>query len=462
MTPPRRKMNEGKTMQVTETQADGLKRAFRVVLPAADLDAKANGRLTELKGQVRLNGFRPGKVPVAHLKRVYGKSVMAEVIEQAVTEANGKIVEEHGFRLALQPRVELPKDEAEVTSVIEGKADLAYTVELEILPVIELGNFKDISIEKLVAIVSDAEVDETLNRLADSNRPYSEKQGAAENGDRVTTNFVGTIDGEAFEGGSGEGIQVVIGSNSFIPGFEEQLLGISAGETRTVNVSFPEAYAARELAGKAAAFEVTATLVEAPGELVLDDEFAKSLGQESLDKLKEQVRARITQEHAGASRQKVKRALLDALDALHKFDVPPTLVSQEFDGVWQQVQQDLTAQNRTFEDEGTTEDAARVDYTRIAERRVRLGLVLAEIGERNNIQVSDDEVTRAVVERARQFPGQEQQVWDYYRRNPQAMASVRAPLYEEKVVDFLLELANVTEKPVSREELYKEEDEKAA
>ncbi|OYW41596.1 MAG: trigger factor, partial [Azorhizobium sp. 12-66-6] len=209
-------------------------------------------------------------------------------------------------------------------------------------------------------------------------------------------------------------------------------------------------------------FEVTATLVEAPGELVLDDEFAKSLGQESLDKLKEQVRARITQEHAGASRQKVKRALLDALDALHKFDVPPTLVSQEFDGVWQQVQQDLTAQNRTFEDEGTTEDAARVDYTRIAERRVRLGLVLAEIGERNNIQVSDDEVTRAVVERARQFPGQEQQVWDYYRRNPQAMASVRAPLYEEKVVDFLLELANVTEKPVSREELYKEEDEKAA
>ncbi|OYW33863.1 MAG: trigger factor, partial [Azorhizobium sp. 12-66-6] len=303
--------------------------------------------MTELKGQVRLNGFRPGKVPVAHLKRVYGKSVMAEVIEQAVTEANGKIVEEHGFRLALQPRVELPKDEAEVTDVIEGKADLAYTVELEILPVIELGNFKDISIEKLVAIVSDAEVDETLNRLADSNRPYSEKQGAAENGDRVTTNFVGTIDGEAFEGGSGEGIQVVIGSNSFIPGFEEQLLGIAAGETRTVNVSFPEAYAARELAGKAAAFEVTATLVEAPGELVLDDEFAKSLGQESLDKLKEQVRARITQEHAGASRQKVKRALLDALDALHKFDVPPTLVSQEFDGVWQQVQQDLTAQGRT-------------------------------------------------------------------------------------------------------------------
>ncbi|MEP9367022.1 trigger factor [Xanthobacter sp. VNH20] len=449
-------------MQVTETQADGLKRAFRVVLPAADLDAKANGRLTELKGQVRLNGFRPGKVPVAHLKRVYGKSVMAEVIEQAVTEANGKIVEEHGFRLALQPRVELPKDEAEVTSVIEGKTDLAYTVELEILPVIELGNFKDISIEKLVANVSDAEVDETLNRLADSNRPYSEKQGAAENGDRVTTNFVGTIDGVAFEGGSGEGIQVVIGSNSFIPGFEEQLLGISAGETRTVNVSFPEAYAARELAGKAASFEVTATLVETPGELVLDDEFAKSLGQESLDKLKEQVRARISQEHAGASRQKVKRALLDALDALHKFDVPPTLVSQEFDGVWQQVQQDLTAQGRTFEDEGTNEEAARGDYMRIAERRVRLGLVLAEIGERNNIQVSDDEVTRAVVERARQFPGQEQQVWDYYRRNPQAMASVRAPLYEEKVVDFLLELANVTEKPVSREELYKEEDEKAA
>lgn len=455
-------MNEGKTMQVIETQADGLKRAFRVVLPAADLDAKASTRLSELKDRVRINGFRPGKVPVAHLKKVYGKSVMAEVIEAAVTEANGKIVEEHGFRLALQPRVELPSDEAEVKGVIEGGQDLSYTVELEILPKIELGNFKDISIEKPVVAVADAEVEETISRLADANRPYEAKDGTATAGDRVTVDFVGSIDGVPFEGGAGQDIQVVLGSKSFIPGFEEQIEGIAAGETRTISVTFPEAYAARELAGKEASFEVTAKAVEAPGALAIDDEFAKSLGLEGLDALKTQVRERIAREHSGVARQKVKRALLDALDGLHKFDVPPTLVSQEFDGVWAQVQQDLTAQGRSFADEGTTEDEAKADYQRIAERRVRLGLVLAEIGERNNIQVSDDEVTRAVVERARQFPGQEQQVWDYYRRNPQAMASVRAPLFEEKVVDFLLELANVTEKEVTREELYKEDEEKAA
>lgn len=455
-------MNEGKTMQVTETQAEGLKHAFRVVLPASELDAKANDRLTELKNRVQLKGFRPGKVPVAHLKRVYGKSVMAEVIEQAVTEANSKIVEERGLRLALQPRVELPQDEAEVRQVIEGEVDLTYTVELEVLPKIELGNFKDIAIEKPVVEVTDAEVEETLSRLADANRPFAAKEGAAEKGDRVTVDFVGSIDGVPFDGGTGEGIQVVLGSNSFIPGFEDQLVGISAGEKRTVNVTFPEAYAARELAGKDASFDATASLVEAPGTFALDDEFAKSLGQESLEALKEQVRVRLSQEHGGVTRQKVKRALLDALDAMHQFEVPPTLVSQEFDGVWGQVQQDLTAQKRTFADEGTSEEEARADYQKIAERRVRLGLVLAEIGERNNIQVSDDEVTRAVVERARQFPGQEQQVWDYYRRTPQAMASLRAPLFEEKVVDFLLELAKVTEKPVSREELYKEDEEKAA
>lgn len=449
-------------MQVTETQAEGLKRAYRVVLPASELGAKADTRLTELKDRVQLKGFRPGKVPMAHLKRMYGKSVMAEVIEQAVTEANGKIVEEKGLRLALQPRVELPQDEAEVRGVIEGGADLTYTVELEVLPKIELGNFKDISITRPVVEVTDAEVEETLNRLADANRPYEAKDGAATKGDRVTVDFVGSIDGVEFEGGKGEDIPVVLGSNSFIPGFEEQLEGVSAGEQRTLKVTFPEAYAARELAGKDASFEVTAKSVEAPGTFALDDEFAKSLGQESLEKLKEQVRARIVQEHSGVSRQKVKRALLDALDELHKFDVPPTLVSQEFDGVWGQVQQDLDAQKRTFADEGTTEDEARADYQKIAERRVRLGLVLAEIGERNNIQVTDDEVTRAVVERARQFPGQEQQVWDYYRRNPQAMASVRAPLFEEKVVDFLLELASVTDQTVTRDELYKEEEEKAA
>ncbi|WP_029004570.1 trigger factor [Azorhizobium doebereinerae] len=449
-------------MQVTETQAEGLKRAYTVVLPAAELDAKAQDRLVELKDKVKINGFRPGKVPVAHLKALYGKSVMAEVIEQAVTEANGKIIEENSLRLALPPKVELPQAEDEVKAVIDGAADLTYTVELEVLPKIELGNFKEISIEKPVAIVADEEVDDTIKRLVDANRPFSAKDGAAATGDRITVDFVGSIDGVPFDGGAGEGVPVVIGSNSFIPGFEDQLVGMSAGEERTINVTFPTNYLSEQLAGKDASFAVKASAVEAPGDLTIDDEFAKSLGLESLDQLKQQVRERIAKEHEGATRQRVKRQLLDALDASHKFDVPPTLVSQEFDGVWQQVQSDLAQQKHTFADEGTSEDEARAEYQRIAERRVRLGLVLAEIGERNNIQVSDDEVTRAVVERARQFPGQEQQVWDYYRRNAQAMASLRAPLFEEKVVDFLLELANVTEKQVTREELYKEEEEKAA
>ncbi|MFS8038219.1 trigger factor [Xanthobacter sp. AM11] len=449
-------------MQVTETQAEGLKRAFRVVVSAADLDAKADARLNELKGQVKLNGFRPGKVPTAHLKRVYGKSVMSEIIEQTVNETNGKIVEEHGFKLALQPKVKAPQEDPQFQGLLDGGKDLAYDLEIEILPKIELGNFKDIAIEKPVVEVTEAEVDETVQRIADANRPFATKDGAAAEGDRVTIDFTGYVDGEKFEGGTGENIDVLIGSKGFIPGFEEQLVGASAGESRTIAVTFPEAYAAKELAGKAASFEVTVKAVDAAGTIELDDAFAKTLGQESLAQLKETVKGRIAQEHAGAARQKVKRALLDALDTLHKFEVPEGLVEQEFFGVWSRVQEDLAAQNRTFADEGTTEEEARADYRKIAERRVRLGLVLAEIGERNNIQVSDDEVTRAVVERARQFPGQEQQVWDYYRRTPEALASVRAPLFEEKVVDFLLELANVTEKTVTREELYKEEDDEKA
>ncbi|QFR35037.1 trigger factor [Ancylobacter sp. TS-1] len=445
-------------MQVTELLAEGLKREYRVVLPAAELDAKANARFAELKDKVRLNGFRPGKVPVAHLKRMYGKSVLAEVIDQAVNEANNQIVEDNGFKLALQPKVELPQDEAVVNEVIEGKADLSYTVGLEVLPKIELGDFKSIALDKPVLAVGDEEIEDTLTRIAESNRPYAAKQGAAEKGDRVHINFVGSIDGEKFEGGSGEDVPLVLGSGSFIPGFEDQLLGIKEDETRTVEVTFPDEYQAAHLAGKAASFEVTARMIESPAELPAGDEFAKALGLESYEALREQVKSRIAQEHNGQSRSKVKRRLLDALDELHQFDVPPSLAQQEFDGIWNSVTSEMEAQKRTFADEGTTEEEARADYDKIAKRRVRLGLVLAEIGEKNNIQVTDDEVTRAVVERARQFPGQEQQVWEFYRQNAQALASLRAPIFEEKVVDFLLELAKVNEVPVTREELYAEDE----
>jgi len=445
-------------MQVTETLSEGLRREFRVVVPAAELDAKVNQRLDELRGRVRLNGFRPGKVPAQHLKRVYGRAVMAEAIEAAVQEVNAKIVSDHGFKLAGQPKVTLPEAEQEVQEVVAGKADLSYSIAMEILPKIELADFKGLKLEKMVAEVSDAEIDEGIKRIAEANRPYAAKDGKAATGDRVTISFVGTVDGVPFEGGSAEDAPIVLGSGQFIPGFEDQLVGIAAGETRTVSVTFPDPYPNEALKGKPAQFEVTAKSVEAPTEVAIDDEFAKSLGLESLAKLKEAVKDRIAREHAAVTRRRLKRALLDQLDERHKFDLPPTMVEEEFNNVWKTIEDDLKQQGRTFADEDTTEEAARAEYRKIAERRVRLGLVLSEIGERNSIKVTEEEVSRAVVERARQFPGQEQQVWDLYRRNPNALASLRAPLFEEKVVDFLVELADVTEKTVPRERLYQEED----
>jgi trigger factor len=448
-------------MEVTETLSDGLKREFQVKVPAPDLEARVSQRLDEIKGQVQLRGFRPGKVPVAHLKKLYGRSVMAETIEAVIREINSKIVEERGLRLAMEPKITLPEEETEVEKVIGGESDLAYTVALEVLPKIELADFKGITLERLVAEVTDAEVEEALGRIAEQNRPFAPKgEGAkVESGDRVVVDFTGRLEGKPFEGGTGGDIGVNVGSNTFIPGFEDQLIGMAAGETRLVKVTFPVNYTNAELAGKDAEFDVTAKSIEASGAVTVDDAFAKSLGMESLDKLKEAVKGRIQQEHTAQARQKLKRKLLDQLDAMHQFALPPTLAEEEFRNVWSAVESDLKSQNRTFADEGTTEEKAREEYRTIAERRVRLGLVLAEIGEKNNITVAEDEISRAIVEQARQFPGREQEIWEHYRKNPQAVASVRAPLFEEKVVNFLVELAKVTDKPVSREELFKEDEE---
>ncbi len=451
-------------MQVTETLSEGLKREFKVVVPAAELDAKVNARLVELKDRVRINGFRPGKVPVAHLKRVYGRSAMAEVIEATVRDANNQIVSEHGFKLASEPKVTLPSEQAAVEKLIAGKSDLDYTMAVEIVPPIELADFKTIKLTRLTSEVTDAELDEAVARISEQNRPYS-KRGEGEKAakdDRVVISFAGTIDGKPFEGGTGDDSVVLIGSNTFIPGFEDQLIGIATGETRTLKVTFPTQYPKAELAGKDAEFVVTAKSIETPGTVAVDDEFAKSLGLESLAKLREAIKDRLAREHVSVSRQKVKRALLDELDTRHKFEPPPSLVEEEFNRVWKSVLGEMETEKKTFADEATTEEKAKAEYQAIAERRVRLGLVLAEIGEKNKITVTDEEMNRAVMEHVRQFPGQEQRVWDYYRENPQAAAALRAPIYEEKVVDFLLELATVTEKKVAREELYKDDGESAA
>jgi trigger factor len=451
-------------MQVTETLSDGLRREYRVLIPAGDLDSKVNDRLGEMKDRVRINGFRPGKVPVAHLKRVYGRAAMAEVIEAAVRDANAKIVADNNFRLAMQPQVTLPNEEKDVEAVIGGKSDLAYTVALEILAPIEFGDFKSISLTKLVADVDDAQVDEALKKIAEQNRPYADKgEGAsAASGDRVIISFVGKIDGTPFEGGTGEDVAVQLGSGTFIPGFEDQLTGIAAGEQRVIKVTFPQNYPAAHLAGKDAEFDVTAKTIETPKDVTIDDDFAKSLGLESLDKLKDAVKERLARENDAQSRQRLKRDLFDKLDEMHKFDVPQGLFEQEYQNLWQTAQNEMQQQGKTFADENTTEEAEQAEYRKIANRRVRLGLLLDEIARRNELTVTDDETTRAVVEHVRQYPGREQELWDMFRKNPEALASIRAPILENKVTDFLFALGKVTDKKVTRDELYREDDDKAA
>ncbi len=447
-------------MQVTETAAAGFKREYRVVVPLTELAEKVSERLDELKGRVQLRGFRPGKVPVAHLKRLYGKSAMAEVVEAAVREANSKIVTDHGLKLATEPKVVLPTDEGAIEGVIDGKIRSRLHGRDGNRAADHAGRFQDH--QGRTPAPRRSRMPRSIRRCRRSpirtgrSPPKTARpRTAIASPCRLSAPWTA----QPFDGGSGEDVPIVLGSGQFIPGFEDQLIGVKAGESRTVNVKFPENYQAAAVAGKDASFAVTVKAVEAPGAVTLDDDFAKTLGLESLAKLRDAVRERIEREHAGASRQKVKRALLDQLDAKHKFEPPPTLVEEEFNNVWSTIENDLKQQGRSFADEGTTEEKAREEYRGIAERRVRLGLVIAEIGEKNNIKVTEDQLTQAVVAQARMMPGQEQKIWDYYRNNPGALAALRAPIFEDKVVDFLLELADVTDKQVSREELFKEDEE---
>jgi trigger factor len=449
-------------MQVTETLSDGLKRAYKVVLPMADLAKRLEGELESMKDKVKINGFRPGKVPMEHMRKMYGKQVMGDVLQNAVNEANRKIVEDNSLRLANEPQIEIDGGDEGVKKAIEVAGDLAFTVKLEVLPKFDIGSFEDIALERPVVAVPDEDVEKALDRMASQSRPFNAKEGESVSGDKLTIDFVGKIDGVEFDGGKGEGIDLVLGSGQFIPGFEEQLTGASAGDARVVNVSFPENYQAANLAGKAASFDVTVQGVAAPGDLVIDDEFAKGYGMESLDKLKDAVRSTMQRELDSVSRAKLKRSLLDALDKRYSFELPQTLVEQEFTSIWERVQQEQQQSGKTFADENTTEEAARAEYRRIAERRVRLGLLMAEVGEQEKVSVSDDELSAAIVEQARQYPGQEKAVWDFYQKNQQAVAQIRAPLYEEKVVDVIVGKAKITDKTVSKEELMKDDEDEAS
>ena len=446
-------------MQVTQTHAEGLKREFEIVLPAQDLAGRMNGQLNEMAAKANIKGFRPGKVPVAHLKRLYGRSIMAEVLQTAINEARAKMIEENKLRVAGEPKfdVEGGDDETVLERALALEGDLKFKVALEVLPKVEIGTLDDLAVEKLVADVPDEEVDRFIAMIADQQRSFEPKGAGAvaEKGDKVTVDFVGKVDDETFEGGTGDDVDLVLGSNSFIPGFEDQVVGMGEGESRTISVTFPADYGAAPLAGKAANFGVTLKTIAAPGQLAIDDEFAKGFGMEGLDKLKETVRGNIQREYGAASRAKWKRGLLDALDKRYDFDLPQGLVDQEFEQIWRQVEAEQAQSKKTFEDEGTTEAAARADYRKIAERRVRLGLVLAEIGEEAGVKVTQEEMSGALMERVRQYPGEEKQAYDFFRNNPQMMAQIQAPLFEDKVVDHIVSKAKVTERKVSKDELTK-------
>jgi trigger factor len=440
-------------MEITQTAVEGLKHQFTVVLSASDIDAKVDHRLNELAGQVRLPGFRPGKVPFSLLKKRFGDSVLGEVVERAVTDSSQQAIEERGLKPALQPKIELKTFE-------KGK-DLEFTMALEVLPEIEPIDFGGLKLERLVAKVSDDEVEKTLERLANEYRktePAPAEQAAAK-GNVLVIDYKGSIDGEAFPGGTAEGHYLELGSNQFIPGFEEQLEGLKAGEAKTISVSFPADYRAEKLAGKQASFEVTVKEVRLPAPGKVDDELAKTMGVEDLEALRKTVRGQLEKQYGDISKNRLKRALLDLLAERHRFAVPEGMVEIEFEQIWRQLEETKKSGEIDPEDAAKSEDELKADYRSIAERRVRLGLLLSEVGRQQNINVPTEEMNRAMIEEARRHPGQERQVLDFFKNTPGALAQLRAPLFEAKVVDFILELAKPTEKDVSLEELMKDPDE---
>ena len=444
-------------MQVTETARDGLKRTLQVVVGKAELGERFSERLDELKDRVQIKGFRRGKVPVEHLKKLYGKSLMQEVLEQTINDTSAKAVKDRNERPAQQPKLELlGVDDGGIERVVNGETDLSYKMDFEVLPPIPVADLEVLRLEKLVADVDDAAVDKALADLAERNTAFEPEEGrVAGEGDLATMNFVGRIDGEAFEGGSAEGASLVIGKKQFIPGFEEGVIGMKAGDQKIITATFPEDYPMKALAGKAADFDVSVTAVAKPKKPEVDEDFAKGLGAEDLKTLRGFVTEQIKREYDQASRVKLKREILDALDKAHDFELPASLVEFEFNNIWTQLENNLKAANKTIADEGKSEEELRAEYRGIAERRVRLGLVIGEIGEKNKLQVSQDEMRRALVEQARRYPGQEKQVYEFYEKTPGALNELRAPIFEDKVIDYVIAEAKPIEKKVSRDELLK-------
>lgn len=440
-------------MQVTETLSEGLKRELKVVVSSTEIQEQVQAKLSEIARTVRLPGFRPGKAPISLLKQRFGRAVMGEVLESTLKETSEKALDERGFKPAMQPEVDIES--------FEEQKDLEYTLKLEIMPEIQPIDFSQIKVERLVAEADEKSIDETVERLASQNRSATkvEEDRPAKEGDVLVIDFVGKIDGEAFAGGTASGYELELGGGAFIPGFEDQLVGAKAGEHREVTVKFPDDYGAEHLAGKEAVFEVDVTEIREYEAAVVDDELAKSMGLDSLEELRKSIKERIESEYAAAGRNRVKRTLFDELEKAHDFPIPASLVDQEFQGIWAQVKQQLEGDQGEELREGKSDEELEAEYRKVAERRVKLGLLLAEVGRLNNISVNQDDLNQAIRAQLARFPGQEQQVYEFYQQNPSAIAQLQAPILEDKVVDFILELADVTEKKVAPEELLRDPDE---
>ena len=435
-------------MQTVETLNEGLKRAYTVTITSKDIDARVEKEVAAIAPQVRMPGFRPGKVPANLVKKMHGESLQRDALNNSIQEGIQKLIADNKLRPAMQPSVEL--DEA-----FEFGKDAEVKVALEVLPEIAAPSIEGLKLERLTAEVADTQVDEAAGRIATQQGALEEHAAAhkAKDGDTLTIDFVGKIDGEAFEGGSAEDVKLKIGSGQFIPGFEEQLTGVKKGDEKVITVTFPEDYGAAHLAGKEATFDITVKAILNADKPKLDDDFAKSLGLEGLDKLKELLKGQIEQEHNGLTRTYMKRKLLDQLAAAHDFDVPPSMVEAEFNQIWAQLQHE--AGHEEDPEAALAEmEAEKDDYRGIAVRRVRLGLLLSEIGQANGVVVSDQEMNRLIMQAAQQYSPQDRERFvQYVRQDPMAAAQLRAPLYEDKVVDFLFEKAEISERAVSREDL---------
>ena len=449
-------------MQITEVLNVGLKRGIKVVVPVKDMEQRLSEKLADATGKVRINGFRPGKVPVSHVRKLYGKSFMAELVNEIINSSAKNIPTERGEKAAMQPEIEMTEDEKEAGEILDGKKDFIFSVNYEVLPKIEIADISSIKVTRPIVEISDEEVESQVKIVADSARTFQTKSGKAANGDRVTIDYLGKVDGVPFDGGKDEDAKLTLGSNQFIPGFEQQLVGVKAGDEKQISVTFPKEYGAANLAGKEATFDIIVKEVSSADELVINDELAKKLGIESAERLRTVIREQIESQYGTQTRQKVKRQLLDALDNAYKFESPSKLIDAEFNNIWTQITRELDQAGRSFADEETTEEAAKEDYRKLAERRVRLGLVLSEIGQKAGVEVSEQELQRALYDQVRRYPGQESQIYEFFKNNPDAVAGLRAPIFEEKVVDQLLGQVSVTDVVVSKEALMADDEEAGA